>query len=168
VKKNNAFTLVELIIVLACLSGVTIFFWTILDSSSKDSYTLTDKMMVQTSVTSLMNVLQQDIQEARIKIDGENKVIFLYEDDEYVMSDVTYVFDKSNRTVTRKKGTENAVYDNIGYFSMKNISGKNFGAEVRIIGGKEIVVTVSGESLTETFDKTRYELNSSYYTRNTM
>ena len=100
-KKNNAFSLIELIFVVVCFGMVTAFFWVILESSSKDSYTLNDKVEVQTSVTSLMNIIQKDVQEAKlIRRDDEipKKVVFTsvnngeykFTEDDYVPGRVSY------------------------------------------------------------------------------
>ena len=172
IRKNKGFTLVEVIIVLSCLSMVTLFFWSILNSSSEDSYTLNEKIEVQTSVTSLMNIVQQDIQEAKIyNISATEKGIITKVDgeDEYELSGVSYTFDKANRTVERRAGEAVEVYDDIAYFSLTPVKKERYGATVKIIGGKKVEVNVEIEGgkevFNETFDKSRYELNSTYYTR---
>ena len=98
-KKNEGFTLVEVIVVLVSLSLVTTFFWTILSSSSEDAYTISEKIEVQSITTSLMNIIQGDVQEAKIFqtengkaiIEKENGIfIFDKNDEEY---DKLYVGD---------------------------------------------------------------------------
>ena len=163
-KKNKGFTLVELIIVMACLGMVTLFFWSILSSSSEDSYTLNEKMEVQNSVTMLMNIIEQDAKEAKIyNISATEKGIL---DDfyapNYKFNNIEYSFNESNNTVTRKKGSDISVYNNIISFSLiKAEDGEKYGVEVKIIGGKE-PITYEG------LDKSRYTLNSTFYTRNTI
>ena len=79
---------------MACLTGVLGFFWKILDSSSKDAYTINDKIEVQNSVTSLMNMIQQDTQEAPIVVVAENtygSFSTLVESDK-IYEDKTYEF----------------------------------------------------------------------------
>ena len=157
-KRNKGFTLVELIIVMACLGMVTLFFWTVLDSSSKDSYTLNEKIIVQSSVTSLMNIVQQDVQEAKIfPISDTEKHIVDVDEDIYSFSSIKYSFDKTSRTVTRTQGSSVSTYNDIAVFSMTAIKKDKYGVEVKIIGGK------TGDGT----DRTRYELNSTFYTRNT-
>ena len=172
-KKNKGFTLVELIVVLACFVMVTGFFWTMLNSSSEDSYTLNDKVAVQSSVTSLMNIIQQDVQEAKIFTKDSDEKIIVYinsetsDGAEYYLKDVAYIFQKGTRCVFRKtidaegKGKTSNTYSDIVEFSMTPVknSGK-YGVEVNIIGGK--VNWEYGEH-----DKSKYELNATYYTRNT-
>ena len=157
-KKNKGFTLIELIIVLALLTGVLAFFWKILGSSSKDAYTINDKIEVQNSVTSLMNIIQQDVQEAKIVLVSDTKYgIFrtvassdkIYEDKVYEFGDTnnkkTYVFDSASRTLTRaseKKvndtvNKESAVYNDIVGFSLEAVDKPNYGAKVSIIGSKK-------------------------------
>lgn len=160
-KKNKGFTLVELIVVAACLGLVTMFFWSILNSTSEDSYNINDKIAVQTNVTALMNVIQQDIQESKIIQLSENKKGILeadYTNNVYNFSNVTYTFDKSNRVVTRSKGDEVGKYNDISDFVMEAIEGEKYGAKVEIVGGKKAV---------DEFDKSRYTLSTTYYTRNT-
>ncbi len=176
-KQNKGFTLVEIVIVLACLVGVLAFFWKILESSSKDAYTINEKMEVQNSVASLMNIIQQDTQEAKIILISENTYgIFttpvnsskVYENKKYEFGNEsnkrTYEFDSSNKTVTRisiKGGdVETGTYYNIVGFSLKPINKPNYGVEVDIIGGKKDYDTAE-------LDKSRYSLNSTFYTRNT-
>ena len=87
-KKNEGFTLVEVIVVLVSLSLVTTFFWTILSSSSEDAYTISEKIEVQSITTSLMNIIQGDVQEAKIFqtengkaiIEKENNIVKSYND----------------------------------------------------------------------------------------
>lgn len=177
-KQNKGFTLVELIIVLACLTGVLGFFWKILESSSKDAYTINDKMEVQNSVTSLMNAIQKDTQEAKIILISETTYgIFstsidsdkIYEDKKYEFGEESnkkiYEFDASNKTVTRTNTIgENVItgtYDNIIGFSLKSIVNKSkYGVEVDIIGGKKDYDSTE-------IDKSKYTLNSTFFTRNT-
>ena len=179
-KQNKGFTLVELIIVLACLTGVLGFFWKILESSSKDAYTINEKMEVQNSVTSLMNAIQKDTQEAKIMfISAENTyAIFvadesnsdkIYEDKEYEFGEESnkkiYEFDAANKTVTRTNTvgeiTTVGTYDNIIGFSLKPIVNKSkYGVEVDIIGGKKDYDSAE-------IDKSKYTLNSTFFTRNT-
>lgn len=198
-KKNKGLTLVELIIVMACLGMVTLFFWTILSSSSEDAYTLTDKVMVQNSVTSLMNTIQKDVQEAKIvttkiqdkknvlgilskemvaNIENENIYFFNanssteYEDSDVISigqihyndDTVKYEFNKANKTVTRTQGKDEnvtvAVYDNIVAFSISKVNEGKYGVTVKIVGGKMDIDTAE-------HDRSRYELNSTFYTRNT-
>ena len=178
-KSNKGFTLIELVIVIALLTGVLGFFWKILDSSSKDAYTINDKIEVQNSVTSLMNIVQQDVQEAKIILrpDDEYGIFYaeedsnmIYEGKEYVFGDGTnkkiYEFDDSSKTVTRTsikgENTETGVFNNIIGFSFKKPEKKpNYGVEVDIIGGKK-------DYDSSEIDKSRYNLNSTFYTRNTM
>ena len=178
-KRNKGFTLVELIIVLACLTGVLGFFWKILESSSKDAYTINDKIEVQSSVTSLMNIIQQDVQEAKIILVSETTYgIFtapidsnkIYENKKYEFGEESnkkiYEFDTSNKTVTRTsikgENTEIGVFGNIVGISFKKPEKKpNYGVEVDIIGGKK-------DYNSSEIDKSRYNLNSTFYTRNTL
>ena len=176
-KQNKGFTLIELVIVLACIVGVLALFWKILESSSKDAYTINEKIEVQNSVTSLMNTIQQDTQEAKIILVSENTFgIFtsptnsnkVYEDKEYEFGEGSnrkiYEFDASNKTVTRTNingaKTDTGVYYNIVGFSLKSINKPNYGVEADIIGGKK-------DYDTSELDKSRYNLNSTFYTRNT-
>lgn len=193
-KNNKGLTLVELIIVLACLGMVTLFFWSILGSSSEDAYTLTDKMMVQNSVTSLMNTIQKDVQEAKIvitkvkddkPINGilvtqvEEDTLYIFntvclssedEEEEIIYNDNTieYKFNEEERTVTRKQGkSENAMvskYTDIVSFSMEypganTLNENTYGVKVSIVGGKI--------DIGEGHDRSRYDLDSTFYTRNT-
>ena len=179
-KQNKGFTLVELIIVLACLTGVLGFFWKILESSSKDAYTINEKMEVQNSVVSLMNTIQQDTQEAKIiQVAANTYVIFIAtidsdmidENKRYEFGDTTnkkiYEFDANDKTVTRTvingEDTEIGTYDNIIGFEMtqpKESNKSKYGVNVNIIGGKK-------DYRTSELDKSRYSLNSTFYTRNT-
>lgn len=161
-KKNRGFTLVELVVVMAYLGVVTVFFWTILSSASKDSYTLNEKMEVQTSVTALMNIIEQDIQEAKIynlSVTERGIIIVDNENGVYELYDIVYSFDKDKRTVTRTQGGTSGTYSDIVSFSMTPVSGEKYGVEVSITGGKK----ADGGTL----DKSRYSLNSTYYSRNT-
>lgn len=186
-KNNKGFTLVELIIVASLLTMVTFFFWNILNSSSEDSYTLTEKVEVQNSVTTLMNTIQKDVQEAKIvqknseddkrilisRENGDEKcyIFNTYLDDTegsayYNQDTVEYTFNPKSMTVIRKKGTDDttdiAEYNNIIEFSLESIPDDNnkYGVKVNIRGGKK---PISYEGL----DKSRYSLNSTFYTRNT-
>jgi len=162
-KKNGGFTIVELIVVMACFGLVALFFWTMLSSSSEDTYTLTEKVEVQTSVTSLMNIIQKDIQEAKIVNLSAEKGIVRVSGDNYNFNNggIVYTFEASKRTVTRTEGSSVSKYDDIIVFSMNPIKGEKYGAEVKIIGGKKPINT-------DELDKSRYELRSTYYTRNTI
>ena len=179
-KSNRGFTLVELIVVLTSLTAIAAFFWIVLDSSSKDSFTITNKVEVQSSVTSLMNVLQQDIQESFPKLDedGINSIFFnTGEDDVYVINDlrlVRYEFDRENMRVTRitnineytgeaKAESVYDVYNNICDIKVEQVLDGS-GANITIYGGKKPILTEADKSVV---DKARYELNSTYYTRNT-
>ena len=175
-KNNKGITLVELIIVAACLSLVTMFFWTVLSSSSEDSYTINDKIEVQNNVTVLMNLLQADIQQASPKVSAllGRGIFFDLQEDLYIINGaeglVRYEFDEVNRTVKRIiKLKENGEADtnssaesfpNITEFLLEPMpeSGDKLGAKVKIVGGKDPDNEV---------DRSRYELNSTYYTRNT-
>ena len=125
-----------------------------------------------------LNIIQKDIQEARIinisedldkgiviEDSDENKYIFntSYGSD-YGDNTIEYVFDAELRTVTRSKGKidtlDKAIYDDITAFSITAVMGEKFGANIKIIGGKKPLDS-------ETHDKSRYELNTTYYTRNT-
>jgi len=145
---------------------VTGFFWTMLNSSSEDAYTLNDKVAVQSSVTSLMNIIQQDVQEAKIMQIGDNTgeygIMVSNANDEYKFGDVIYTFDSANRKVIRVKDGSKSEYDYIYYFSMSNVekeTQKGYGVSVSIKGSK----VLQGEELV----RTRYDLSSTYYTRNT-
>lgn len=169
-RRNRGITLVEVIIALGILGTITVFFWTILNSSSRDSYTITDKMYVQNSVAKLMNTIEQDIKEANIYDfpDNERGIITNSADNKiYVFSNdiddtnaIRYTFDSEKYTVEREKAGSSVTYDSIISFSMEQIMGEKYGAKVDIIGGKD----AEGEGL----DKTRYSLSSTYYTRNTL
>ena len=172
-KNNKGITLIELIIVMACMGTVLLFFWTVLNSSSKDAYTITDKIDVQNSVAALMNIVQQDIQEANIfNASGEGKGIvsivngsYVVDDEEYVLNSykfnggtIEYVFDEGKNAVTRKLNTgEIEEYNYIIEFSINPVTKENYGAEVRIVGSKD----------NDEANRTRCELNASYFTRNT-
>lgn len=161
-KRNRGFTLVELIVVMACLPMVILFFWTVLNSTSQDTYTLNDKIEVQNGVTVLMNVIQQDVQEAKIfNITASSKGIIITTGNEYQFgSGVVYEFNSTKKIVTRKNGDDVAEYNNIVDFSMDALnSGNKYGVNVSIVGGKK--------SLDEA-DKSRYSLSTSYYSRNTI
>lgn len=162
-KRNRGFTLVELIVVMACLPMVIFFFWTVLNSTSQDTYTLNEKIEVQNSVTSLMNIIQQDVQEAKIFniTESSTGIIEITTGGEYRFgSGVVYVFDSGKKSVTRKNGSDVGVYNNIVDFSMEALSsGNKYGVNVSVVGGMK--------GLGET-DKSRYSLSTSYYTRNTM
>jgi len=179
VKKNRGFTLVELILVMACIGLVLVFFWSILQSTSEDTYTINDKIAVQTSVTSLMNIIQKDIQEAKIvtiEENGTEKGIVLIDGAKYIFNTynaaplvyndktVVYEFDVGNRTVTRTEGSGNnavSVYSDIADFSMTKVEGSSkYGIKVDIQGGKE--------PKDAEVDKSRYSLSSTYYARNTL
>lgn len=159
-KKNEGFTLVEVVVVLVSLSLVITFFWTILSSSSEDAYTISDKIEVQTSVTSLMNILQEDIQEAKIFQTESGKAIIEKENNVYSLGKgITYSFDTVNHEVTRNDGQSVEVYKYITTFSVIPVKKDNYGVDVKIVGGKYPDDPV---------DKTRDTLNSTFYTRNTM
>lgn len=171
-KRNKGFTLVEIIVVLACLGAVTVFFWTILSSVSEDSYTINDKIVIQSSVTSLMNIIQKDVQEAKIIYTDSKKGIVEKKEStdaeennstkvNYEFADVTYVFSEKDKTVTRiEKSGANATYSDIVSFSITAADNtEKYGVDVSIIGGRKAV----GET-----DRLRYSLNSTYYTRNTI
>ena len=157
-KRNKGFTLVELIIVLACLTGVLGFFWKILDSSSRDAYTINDKIEIQNSVTSLMNIIQQDIQEAKIILVSESDYgIFvpredsdkIYENKIYEFGTTDdkkiYTFNSFDRAVTRTSikeensvtNTESTIYNNIIGFSLEAVNKTNYGAKVTVLGSKK-------------------------------
>lgn len=181
-KKNQAFTLVELIIVISVFSVVTLFFWQVLSSTSRDTSTITDKVEVQSGVTSLMNRIQKDIQEA-IPIQNEKRIFIKIKDETvtingkekltryYIINKrneyIKYEFDDVNKNVKRTiveldgdleiiEESEIDQYDNIKEFIM---IADGLGAQIKIVGGKNHESEV---------DKSRYELNSSYYTRNTV
>lgn len=181
-KRNQAFTLVELIIVISVFSVVTLFFWQVIDSASKDTSTITDKVEVQSVVTTLMNRIQKDIQEA-IPINGTKNIFVKIVDEKVTINEkeeliryyiinkrdgcIKYEFDNVNKNVKRAVveldgdldiigEDEVSQYDNIKEFLMNQ---DGLGASIKIIGGKNHESEV---------DKSRYELNSSYYTRNTV
>lgn len=163
-KRNKGLTLVEIIVVMACLGMVTLFFWSILNSSTEDNYTLTEKMEVQNSVTVLMNIIQQDIQEAKIyNISGQKGILDVSEEPTYKFKDFEYIFDEDSRKVTKEIDdivvTE---YGDIIDFKLEKVeNGSKYGVEVKITGGKK---PMNYEGL----DKSRYSLNSTFYTRNTV
>lgn len=169
-RENKGLTLVELIIVMACISGVTLFFWTILNSASEDSYTINDKIEVQTGVTSLMNAIQQDIQEAKIyNISATERHIISVEEEElpdnkkiytysFAAGEFSYVFNESTRSVVRNQNGTSSTYYNIENFSITPIKKEKYGAEVSILGKK----------INDEANKSRYQLNSTFYTRNTL
>lgn len=161
VKENKGFTLVELIIVMACLGIVLIFFWTMLSSSSEDTSTITEKVEVQNSVTSLMNIIQQDVQEAKIYNISESEAgIVNIGSNAYSFSNVNYTFDSTKKTVTRETSEGSSVYNDIVSFSMERATGSSkYGVNVKITGGKK--------SISER-DKSRYSLESMFYSRNTI
>ena len=161
-RRNKGFTLVEIIVVLACLGTVTVFFWTVLNSASKDSYTINDKIVIQSSVTSLMNIIQEDVQEAKIILTNSGKKgIVNINGTTYQFGDITYTFNEEKKTVTRiEKSGANATYSDIVSFSITAADNtEKYGVDVSIIGGRKAV----GET-----DRLRYSLNSTYYTRNTI
>ena len=159
-KKNEGFTLVEVIVVLVSLSLVTTFFWTILSSSSEDAYTISEKIEVQSITTSLMNIIQEDIQEAKIFQTENGKAIIEKENGVYTLGKgVTYSFDATKHEVTRVEGEEKETYKYINTFSISPVKKDNYGADVKIVGGKY------PDNPT---DKTRNTLSSTFYTRNTM
>ena len=163
-KRNRGVTLVELIVVMACLGMVTLFFWWILNSSTEDRYTLTEKMEVQNSVTALLNIIQQDIQEAKIyNISGQKGILDVTGEPTYKFKNFEYVFSVDSRKVTKKIGSEVvAEYGDIIAFKLKKVeNGGKYGVEVKITGGKK---PMDYEGL----DKSRYSLNSTFYTRNTI
>lgn len=178
-KKNSGLTLVELMITISILAVVIGAVWWMLEDASTDTYTLTDKVDVQNSVTSLMNVLQRDIQQASIKpidIDGDdeadkNSIFSNISENEWVINNnIKYKLD--GKTVTREANSETAIYYNIVDLEIKSTSDElgnlgimsssdDLGAKIRIVGGKN--ATNADDT-----DKTRYEMNSTFYTRNTI
>lgn len=163
-KKNRGFTLVEAIIVLASFSMVMLLIWTMLNSASEDTYTLNDKVEVQNSVTSLMNIIQQDIQEAKIyNIHSTNRgIIDDRTEDVYIFyNNLKYEFDKNRKMVIRSENGTAAEYHNIVEFEITPVDAENYGAKVSIVGGKKPIDD-------EGVDKSRYTLNSTFYTRNTI
>ena len=162
-RRNKGFSLVELIIVMACLGFVILFFWNVLNSTSEDSYTIGHKIEVQNSVTSLMNQIEKDVQEAKIfSISADAKGIIVADNFNHFYkfadtSDIEYEFDDENFFVTRTHGEESTVFNNITEFSMFPIENEKYGVEVKIVGNKE----------GKTYEKTRYSLSSTFYTRNT-
>lgn len=159
-KKNEGFTLVEVIVVLVSLSLVTMFFWTILSSSSEDAYTISEKIEVQSITTALMNIIQEDIQEAKIFQTEDGETIIEKENGVYTFGNgITYSFDITKHEVIRTEGEDVETYKYIATFSISSVKNDNYGADVKIVGGKYP---------DNPADKTRNTLNSTFYTRNTM
>lgn len=173
-KRNKGFTIVEVIMVISCLSLVTLFFWSILSSSSEDSYTLTEKVEVQTNVTALMNQIEKDVQEAEIYSVSASSAGIMEEVDAttFKFKNIEYSFDKENRVVTRTEeledGSEMLIYGDITELDMENVTGNKYGVKVEIVGAKVIIENPDEPANYEVVDKTKYSLNSTYYTRNTL
>ena len=72
-KSNKGVTLVELIIAMALIFIVLPFAWNYINSSIQDNATINNKVAVQSSVNSLMNQLQKDVQEARYPINPNSE-----------------------------------------------------------------------------------------------
>ena len=172
-RKNKGITIIEVIIVVASLSLVTMFFWTVLSSSTDDTSTITDKVEVQNSVIVLMNLLQSDVQQAlpKISASGVNGIFYREQENLYIINGVDglvrYEFDEDERTVKRIVGlteegeveSDSAISEHINITEFLVTSTSNsMGAEIRIVGGKNPNSEV---------DRSRYELNSTFYTRNT-
>ena len=130
-------------------------------------------MAVQSNVTALMNIIQQDVQEAKIySVSGskDGYGIFTGSGIPYKIKDIEYWFDSSKSTVTRKNGTDEAVYNDIVEFTMSDprnepdsVDKDKYGIVVKIVGAKKKIIN----NVNQVVDKTRYSLNSTFYTRNT-
>ena len=84
--------------------------------------------------------------------------------DKYNDNTIEYEFDETNGIVTRKVGkanniTDEGTYQYIKEFSISPVSDEKYGANVKIVGGME--------QEADKHDKSRFELNSSFYSRNT-
>ena len=189
-KSNKGVTLVELIIAMALIFIVLPFAWSYINSSIQDNATINNKVAVQSSVNSLMNQLQKDVQEARypinpnsedyidVKADGFliRKPNVYDEEGNTVYQSVIYKFDEENRKVTIMNGiklvppgigeTEYGIDDSNATYNEFNFI-KTFILEKEINSSgvnNGIKIDIRGEI----DSKSGYSLNNVYYTRNTI
>ncbi len=189
-KSNKGVTLVELIIAMALIFIVLPFAWNYINSSIQDNAVINNKVAVQSSVNSLMNQLQKDVQEARCPINPNSEDYadvktdgFLIckpnaydEEGNIIYQSVIYKFDEENRKVTIVNGIKlnspeigeaeygiddsNATYNEFDFI-------KTFILEKEINSSgvnNGIKIDIRGEI----DSKSGYSLNNVYYTRNTI
>ena len=189
-KSNKGVTLVELIIAMALIFIVLPFAWNYINSSIQDNATINNKVAVQSSVNSLMNQLQKDIQEARYPINPNLEDYIDVKDDGFlickpnaydeegntVYQSVIYKFDEENRKVTIVNGirlvppamgkTEYGIDDSNANYNEFNFI-KKFILE-KEINSSGVNNGVKVEIRGEIDNKSGYSLNNVYYTRNTI
>ena len=189
-KSNKGVTLVELIIAMALIFIVLPFAWSYINSSIQDNATINNKVAVQSSVNSLMNQLQKDVQEARYPINPNSEDYidvkadgFLIckpnvydEEGNTVYQSVIYKFDEENRKVTIMNGiklvppgigeTEYGIDDSNATYNEFNFI-KTFILE-KEINSSGVNNGVKVEIRGEIDNKSGYSLNNVYYTRNTI
>lgn len=189
-KCNKGVTLVELIIAMALIFIVLPFAWNYINSSIQDNATINNKVAVQTSVNSLMNQMQKDVQEARYPInpntedyiDAESDGFLICKPNAYddegntVYQSVLYKFDEENSRVTVVSGiklvppgigeTEYGIDDSNASYNRFDFI-KSFDLE-RQINSNGINNGVKIEIRGEIDSKSGYSLNNVYYTRNTL
>lgn len=189
-KGNRGVTLVELIVVVALMFIVLPFAWNYINSSIEDSANINNKVAVQSSVNTLMNQLQKDIQEARypinpnvedyidVKTDG-----FLIckpnaydESGEIIYQNVLYKFDEENRRVEIINGVKLIPPESGETEYEIDISDattgiydyiKTFNLE-KVNNSNNVNNGVKIEIRGEIDQKSGYSLSNVYYTRNTL
>lgn len=145
-KKNLGFTMLELILVLSLLGAVSIGTGAYISNSFKDNNKLVDKAAVQTSVTALMNKLETAIKTADIPVLDKT-------------SDSDFTIKQMGAADIKFEHKEGKVTANgIVYEHIKEIAVEGVGPE-----GKE-----NGVHITITGTDDLYELEATYYTRNTI
>lgn len=183
-RNNKGVTLIELIVVVALILVAIPIYWYYINMSVKDNATLNDKVAVQTSVNTLMNQLQRDIQEARNPINPNTNNYTDIGDDGFLIckpeasdgkyQSVLYKFNDTTHTVT---GTYNLklsieVGEDIDILDNTNDSPDMYVSEYNYIN--DISLTKDGETGIKVMidgeikDKSHYKLSNTYYTRNTI
>ncbi len=189
-RDNRGFTLVELIVVVALMFIILPFAWNYINSSIEDSANINNKMVVQSSVNSLMSQLQKDIQEARYPINPNTSKYTKVEENGFLIckprtfdesgnfidQNVLYKFDEENRIVEVMNGvqlitpgsgetdyeisTDNATTGRYEYI-------KAFKLE-KVYNSDKVNNGVKIEIRGEIDQKSGYSLSNVYYTRNTI
>lgn len=189
-KGNRGVTLVELIVVVALMFIVLPFAWDYINSSIEDSANINNKVAVQSSVNTLMNQLQKDIQEARYPInpnvedyiDAETEGFLICKPNAYdesgkiIYQNVLYKFDEENRSVEIINGvkltppesgeTEYGIDDTDATMGRYDYI-KTFSLE-KVYNSNKVNNGVKVEIRGEIDQKSGYSLSNVYYTRNTI
>jgi len=179
--RERGITLVEIIIVVALMFVVLPFAWDYINGAVQDQANVTNKNIVQTSVTQLMNNMQQQVQEASFPIMEKEDVGGLRgsaktEESEGAGGSITlnkpdgvtakYTYDEETATVSyelkdKVQLIDSAEYGNISEFTVIPVLTEKDDGTKPING---LNITIVGRI----DDKSSYSLTNEYYTRNTI